>query len=588
MTGPPPRPEPVRSDKEITVGGQTFPVVYREANRPGPVPPDLDLSQLGGLAATAHGFIAPFNQRVYDAAADIVCEQDVAVTLRDGTTIYCDIYRPKDSGPVPVIVSWSAYGKRPGDAMSQWVIPGVPLGTVSTMAKFESADPAYWCRIGYAVANVDPRGVGYSEGDIELFGPQDAQDGYDFVEWVASRPWCTGKVGMAGNSMVAMTQLRIAAQQPPHLAAIAPWEASSDMYRDLLLEGGIPALTFNEFIVGSLSGQGLVDDLVANALRYPLMHPYWQSKIPDFTKVTVPAYVAVGWSHIHLRGTMNAWRRIASPDKWLRCYREHEWPVFYVRESVADLTAFFDRYLRDIHNGWELTPRVQLDVMDAYDVDYQTSRPETAFPIERTEYRRIYLDTKVRALVENPPSASASASYDPQTEALVFDLEFTDETELSGYLLLHLWVEADGHDDMDLFVTVKKADADGGLVPWSILGQPHPGAWGKMRVSHRALDPALSTEFNPVQSHVAEEKLRPGQVVPVDIEIVASSRVWHQGERLRLEIAGRYIRGDWFEPLSWETDNSGRHVVHTGGDYDSYLQIPVIPPRRKVGGYLAR
>ena len=108
--------------------------------------------------------------------------------MRDGTTIYCDIFRPKDSGPVPVILSWSAYGKRPGDAMSQWVIPGVPPGTVSTMAKFESADPAYWCRNGYAVANVDTRGVGYSEGDIELFGPQDAQDGYDFIEWAADSP----------------------------------------------------------------------------------------------------------------------------------------------------------------------------------------------------------------------------------------------------------------------------------------------------------------------------------------------------------------------------------------------------------------
>jgi len=170
----------------------------------------------------------------------------------------------------------------------------------------------------------------------------------------------------------------------------------------------------------------------------------------------------------------------------------------------------------------------------------------------------------------------------------VFDLEFTEATELSGYLALHVWVEADGHDDMDLFVTVKKADADGGFVPWNILGQPHPGAWGKMRVSHRGLDPALSTGFNPVQSHLSQDKLEPGQVVPVDIEITASSRVWHKGERLRLEIAGRYIRSDWFEPLSWETDNAGRHVVHTGGDYDSYLQIPVIPPRRNVGGYLAR
>ncbi|MGV1009851.1 MAG: CocE/NonD family hydrolase [Dermatophilaceae bacterium] len=588
MAAPPPLPEPVRSDKQLSVGGQRFPAVYREARRPAPLPPGLDLSELGGLAATAHGFIATFHPRVYDAAPDIVCEQDVAVTLRDGARIYCDIFRPKDSIPVPVIVSWSAYGKRPGDAMSRWVIPGVPPGTVSTMAKFESADPAYWCRIGYAVANVDTRGVGHSDGDIELFGPNDAQDGYDFIEWVAAQPWCNGRVGMAGNSFVAMTQLRIAAQQPPHLSAIAPWEASSDMYRDLLLEGGIPALTFNEFIVSSLSGQGRVDDLVANALRYPLMHPYWQSKIPDFTKITVPAYLAVGWSHIHLRGTMNAWRRIASRDKWLRCYREHEWPVFYARESVADLTAFFDRYLRDVHNGWELTPRVRLDVMDAGDADYQTSRAEAGFPIERTEYRRLYLDTTVQTLVEDPPTTSAAASYDPATEALVFDLQLPDEVELSGYMMLRLWVEAVGHDDMDLFVTVKKADADGSFVPWTILGQPHPGAWGKMRVSHRALDAALSSDFNPVQSHVAQEKLAPGQVVPVDIEIVPSSRVWHRGERLRLEVAGRYLRGEWFEPLSWETDNRGRHVVHAGGDHDSYLQIPVIPPRRSVGGYLAR
>ena len=32
------------------------------------------------------------------------------------------------------------------------------------MAKFEAADPGYWCHYGYAVANVDPRGIGNSEG----------------------------------------------------------------------------------------------------------------------------------------------------------------------------------------------------------------------------------------------------------------------------------------------------------------------------------------------------------------------------------------------------------------------------------------
>lgn len=576
------------TSKDMTFAGQTFPVLYRRANQPVPLEPGTDLSKLGGLAATAHGFCAPFNQRVYEAAPGIICEQDVAVTMRDGTTIYCDIFRPKDSGPVPLLISWSSFGKRPGDAMSVWQIMGVPPGTVSRLAKFESPDPAFWCHNGYAVANVDSRGVGFSEGDVELLTPQDAYDGYDFIEWAAEQPWCTGKIGMSGNSMVAMTQLRIAAQQPPHLAAIAPWEASTDIYRDSIYEGGIPALSFNEFVVSSLTGNGLVDDQVANAKVYPLMHAYWEAKIPDYSKIIQPVYMGVGWSHFHLRGTMNAWRKIKSRKKWLRCHRDFEWPDAYNPQNIEDLKRFFDRYLKDIHNGWELTPRVRLQVMDAYDVDYQTNRAEDAFPIKRTEYRKLYLDAASMSMAEEKPAVATAASYDPLTEALVFDLTFTEDTELSGYMALHAWVQAEGHDDLDLFVTVKKADASGEFVPWNVLNEPHPGVWGKMRVSHRALDPKLSTRFNPVQAHTSEEKLEPGQIVPVDIELVASSRIWHKGERLRVEIAGRYLRGEWFEPLTWETDNRGRHLIHTGGEYDTYLQVPVIPPRLKVGDYVVR
>jgi putative CocE/NonD family hydrolase len=64
--------------------------------------------------------------------------------------------------------------------------------------------------------NVDPRGIGHSQGDANLFGTQDARDGYDFIEWLATQHWCNGKIGMFGNSGVAMVQWRIAAEQPPH------------------------------------------------------------------------------------------------------------------------------------------------------------------------------------------------------------------------------------------------------------------------------------------------------------------------------------------------------------------------------------
>ena len=141
---------------------------------------------------------------------------------------------------------------------------------------------------------------------------------------------------------------------------------------------------------------------------------------------------------------------------------------------------------------------------------------------------------------------------------------------------------------MDLFVTLKKLDENGNWLPCSILGEPHPGPWGKLRVSHRELDEKLSTDFEPVLAHRRELKLKKGEVAEVKIPIVPTSWLFHKGQSLRVEIAGRYIREGWFEPLSWETDNCGRHIIHTGGTFASFLQVPVIPPKYQAGDYTYR
>ena len=162
---------------------------------------------------------------------------------------------------------------------------GVPPQTVSNMSKFESADPGYWCRKGYAVANVDPRGIGHSEGDFVQFGSQDGKDGYDFIEWAAAQPWCSGRCALSGNSCVAMTQWRIAAQQPPHLACIAPWEGTGDLYRESLYEGGIPATTFVGMVNREAVGPNYIDNTAENAKKYPFADcDYWQDKIPGLEK----------------------------------------------------------------------------------------------------------------------------------------------------------------------------------------------------------------------------------------------------------------------------------------------------------------
>lgn len=578
--------------KKEMLRGKEIDVAYYPGT-PGKCKEEVEELQARGERVHVFNFCPKLNPRTYEAEPGIICEQDVPVKLRDGVTIYCDIYRPDTTEKVPVLVSWSPFGKRQSEGMADWKLMGVPPQTVSRMAKFESADPGFWCRQGYAVANVDPRGVGNSEGNVNSFGDQDGQDEFDFTEWVAVQLWCSGKVAFCGNSGVAMSNWRVAAAQPPHLACIAPWEGTGDMYRESLCVGGIPSAKFNDSLNAGIACKTYVEDNTEMLRRHPLYDDYWASKTPQWEKIKVPVYVCAGLCHFHLRGSIEGFRRIRSPKKWLRIHREFEWPDTYNPENLLDLKRFFDRYLKDVRNGWEFTPRVRVDVMDGYAFDFASKRPEKEFPLKRTQYKKIWLDAASHGgeLAECQPFAAESeVTYDPLTDMTVFDYKFQEDTEITGYMKLRLWVECRGHDEMDLFVWIKKLGLDGEYLPIHCMDEAFRGAWGYLRVSHRALDEKLATDFQPVAGHQSEQKLSPGEIVPVDIEIWPHSRFWHKGESIRVEIEGRYIRTEWYEDakMGFEPDNGGIHVIHTGGKYDSYLQIPTIPPKYQVGDYVVR
>ncbi len=573
--------------KQLDMNGEKVDVTFREMIRP--VDTMEELEKIDPEKRVDYKFLAAFNPHTYSPEDGIECMQDTEVVMRDGIKIYADIYKPVGEGKFPLVISWSFYGKRPFEGQADWQIMGVPPQTVSKMSKFESPDPGYWCRHGYAVANVDPRGIGHSEGDYVCFSTQDGRDGYDFIEWAAVQPWCNGRCALSGNSCVAMTQWRIASQCPPHLACIAPWEGTSDMYRESLYEGGIPAQTFVSMVLQDGIGYNYIDDMVRNSQKYPFINcAYWKDKDPDWKAIKIPVYVTACWNHFHLRGSINGFRKCRSTRKWLRAHRDFEWPDAYNNAHLQELERFFARYLKLERNGWELTPKVRIEVQDAFDINYQTDRPEDAFPLKRTQYEKLYLDASDMSMKNAPVASVSKVSYDGQTEEVNFDYRFEEDTELTGYMKLRLYVEADGYDDMDLFINVQKLSTKGEFLPITLFGEPHPGVWGKMRVSRRKLDEKLSTDFNPVQAHTCDEKLKPGEIVPVDIEINPTSRIWHKGQQIRVQIAGRYIRENWFEPLMWDSDNKGKHIIHTGGEYASFLQIPVIPPKYQDGDYIYR
>ena len=107
-------------------------------------------------------------------------------------------------------------------------------------------------------------------------------------------------------------------------------------------------------------------------------------------------------------------------------------------------------------------------------------------------------------------------------------------------------------------------------------------ALGWLRVSHRALDPLRSRPEQPFHSHAAEQPLSAGERVPVDIEIWPSATRFNKGEFLRLVVQGCDIPEPGLPntPTARHeaTRNRGRHVLHTGGTYDSHLLLPVVQP----------
>lgn len=528
---------------------------------------------------------------------DIVFEKDVAVALRDGTVTHIDVFRPVGTEPVPVIVAFSPYGKGQGTSSSAkrvFNLVGLKNSILSGLAKFEGPDPAFWCAQGYAICNPDIRGVMDSDGDSVLWDRQEGRDAYDLIEWLGVQEWSNGKVAMSGTSYLAASQWFTAAEQPPHLAAINPWEGMSDTYRDLVMRGGMPDYGFAKQLRDfSFWGHGQKEDIIAEAEQYPLINDLWKDKIPEYEQITVPAYVVGSYSNtLHTQGTFRAWRRLSSQHKWLRIHNSQEWPDYYDEANREDLRRFFDHFLKDIDNGWEHTPRVRYSLLDMEGGD-KLAIGADYFPPKDVTSTKLYLNADTRVLSTEDPIKAANASYvvGANPESISFIHQFDDETILVGYPKAHLWVEVQGADDMDLFVLVQKLDAHGTpLAQFTVPNQNarvhdvteyggsilrYRGSDGRLRVSLRQLDINLSTDDVPHHTFERTQKLSAGEIVDVQIDMLPLGLVFYPGEQLRFIVSGRSLLGTMMPGIQeYISPNAGTHILHTGGNHASYLQLP--------------
>jgi predicted acyl esterase len=552
----------------VTVGGDSFEIIWMAGKPPAD----------GGHPGLAHRI-------AHDRG--MLIERDVPIVLRDGVRIYADVFRPPHGAGFPTVLTWGPYGKHfptfeiygrfPGCGVRpEWVDPHYTI--------FEGPDPTHWVAQGYAIVNVDPRGLWCSEGDATFVDARvEAHDCYDAIEWAAAQEWSNGRVGMTGVSYLTQIQWHVAALRPPHLAAINCWEGVSDHYREFFFHGGIPDTRFPpHWTIGTTFSLGRVEDMVAMVEAHPLFDAYWETKAAPLEQIVAPAYVVASWSDhsLHTRGTFEGFKRIASEQKWLEVHGRKKWEHYHRPESVARQIAFFDHFLRDAGNDVPDWPRVSFEVRERAYVG--TFRTDTAWPPPRTRYLPLHLDAVAGALAPEAPPHEASVRYDAGEGRATFDLAVGEPLEVVGNIKLRLWVAADGADDIDLFVAIQRFDASGEFVPFPFYAAMDDGnvALGWLRVSHRALDPQRSTPWQPWHTHRAEERLEPGEIVPVEIEIWPSGTHFHEGETLRVVVQGsdvnKYPR-PLIASLHEDTRNRGEHVIWAGGRYDSHLLLPVLP-----------
>ncbi len=542
--------------------------------------------------------------------ADILCEYDVRIPMSEGFFLTANVFRSKSAAArderVPVVMCAHPYDNSLIPALKKTPLSGPPKQyrmirqcggrpVFSTLTGWEAPDPDFWVRHGYAVVNLNLPGYGSSEGPPSVFSKHQSRCYGEAIDWIAAQSWCDGKVGLSGVSFLAISQYYVASKTastpPAALKCIAPWEGISDPYRDLLMNGGIQEVGFPVFwwqteMSETIRGgeRAIVETEGGLPRAWTEMHLFldenWKAKIPDLESIELPMLVGASFSDhsLHTMGTLRAFERARSKQKWLYTHRTGKWVAYY-SDEVKQLTLdFMDCFLKGKKDRFESRPRVTLEVRSSRDTIHE-KRFENEWPLAHTQYRPLYLEKS--SLTPTAPTTRQEIGFDSRSETLRLHHTFDVDTELSGYFALKLFVESRGTDDGDLFVILHKIDARGRIVYFNgSVGLIHDGvSRGCLRLSRRELDLNKSTPFHPVLSGTSHQPLRPDEIVPVEIAMLPSATFFKKGEALLLLISGREIIPA--PPFQRRVSGKrGRTIIHTGGPFDSHLLIPVIPSAR--------
>jgi putative CocE/NonD family hydrolase len=527
-----------------------------------------------------------YSEAIYDGWQ----RNSVYVTVRDGTKIAMDIFRPTRRGrlhseALPVIWEHRRYQRasqdKDGQIFSQLDRGDHPMRKVVLH--------------GYVYAVAAVRGSGASFGTrIDPTPPQESLDAYDLTEWLAAQSWCSGKVGMYGISYSGSDQFMAASAAPPHLKAIFPEMAMFDLY-DFVYPGGIYRDTFMQNWARQIRGfdlhlarkpapvTGASDDDLQQALAQhktnfdvakASLAPYRDSIIQGagaiyrdhspssyidrVNRSGVAVYQRAGWFDMYPRDMLLWFNNLNVPKKIVIGPWNH-----YQSDGLdraTEMLRWYDYWLKGIDNGIMDEPPILYGVIGlprdesirwsdrwppakSHPVVYyfgdgpsgsvdsvndgRLSTIASTSGVDR--YKVDYTTTsgpKTRWTGGAPAYPDMAAN---DRKALTYTTSvLTDDVEITGHPVVHVWIECPV-EDVDIFAYLEEVEPNGRSTYITD---------GCLRASHRRLNaPSHHRMGLPYhRSFARDREPLPDEPVELTFDLYPTANLFEAGHRIRLSI----------------------------------------------------
>jgi uncharacterized protein len=508
------------------------------------------------MDAQAHGF------------SDVTEVEHLWIPLADGCRLAARLWLPKDAQahPVPAVLEYIPYRKRDVTALRDL-----------TMHPHVAAR-------GYACVRVDMRGNGESDGlMLDEYLPQELADGVEVIAWIASQPWCSGKVGMIGISWGGFNGLQIAALRPPALKAVVTVCSTDDRYADdIHYRGGCllndnfawsatmmayssrppdPALVGEAWRDMWLERLRNMPFLAANWMEHQRRDDYWRhgSVCEDFSAIEVPVLAVGGWHDAYSNAIPRLVAGLKGPAAGLIGPWGHRYPQIGVpgpaMDFVAEVVAWWDRWLAGARRarpagaaglhagragcrrgtrraGRAVGRRAVLAVARRRDAAAVSVRRRTADRC-RTRIGRDSVGSPVTTGLTSGPFYPGLGRPDGARDqraddavSLVFD---TDALEAPLDLLGAPTV------DLELAADRPQRTSPSGCAMWRPTATSHRISFGLLNLTHR-------------DSHAEPAPLEPGRSYSVRVQLDDIAYRVPAGHRLRLAVSTAYWPMIWPAP----------------------------------------